>query len=566
MKMLDARRLTGLNVIWDRPSAVVDIVFDIEENPAEFANIWRTHVVALLDAIGWTNEQTAIHDSSGGISLALSAPIDCLYAAVDLAEWAYETTQYELIGNYSEEPVKNFADYVEHLSGLIEDEKNPSLLELAKQAAAHDVVFLWDDDEASVGLGNGSITWPVDSLLNEIDWSRVHNIPVALVTGTNGKTTTVRLSTHILKKAGQTVGLSSTDWIGVNNHIIERGDYSGPGGARTVLRQTEIDCAVLETARGGLLRRGLGVQRADVALITNISEDHLGDFGSRSLKELLDIKWLVMQALDENSVAILNADDKLLVEKSTELSKPAVIWFSLDPSNPILDKHIASGNSVVTIIDGLIKRYDGKHWHDYCSVESIPITMNGIAKHNIANALASACMCHALGVADSAITAGLKSMTAKDNPGRCNLFRVDDFEVLLDFAHNPDAMLGLFDIASKRPARRRILCFGQAGDRTDELIKELAYRAWDIGLEHVIISELGDYLRGREEGEVIALLHDELVRAGAREDQISFNRLESESLDQALGMAQTGDLVIMLALSEAKELIEKLNTIGESLI
>ena len=175
-------------------------------------------------------------------------------------------------------------------------------------------------------------------------------------------------------------------------------------------------------------------------------------------------------------------------------------------------------------------------------------------------------MCNALGVADDAIMSGLQSMTANENPGRCNLFNVNGCEVLLDFAHNPEGMAGIFDIASKHPAKRRILCFGQAGDRTDRLIQELAQKAWSIGLEHVIISELSDYLRGREPGEVYDLLRSELLKSGAREDQISHNQLESESLAEALTMAQEGDLIIMLALGEAKALLKTLNELGESLL
>ena len=570
MKLLDSRRLTGLNVIWDQPCAIVDVEFTDnnkrDENSEVFYSHWSERINAMLKAIGWSNEQTAIHYVAGGMSLVVSAPIDCLYAAVEMAEWAFEQTFYNLENDPLKESPGNFDEAVQRIRALIAEEKNPAILDIAQQAIDHEVAFLWDDDDISVGYGKGSISWPVDKLPHNIEWSKVHNIPVVLVTGTNGKTTTVRLSSHILKASGQSVGLTSTDWVGVNNEIIERGDFSGPGGARTVLRQTNVDVAILETARGGLLRRGLGVQRADVALITNVSEDHLGDFGSRNLKELMDLKWIVMQALDEESIAILNADDAMLVDKSSELTKPTIHWFSLDPDNLTLQKQIKNASAVVTVVDDNIVRFDGKKWHSLCAVETIPITLNGIAKHNIANALAAVSLCSALGVADAAIVSGLQSMTANENPGRCNLFSVNGCEVLLDFAHNPEGMAGIFDIASKHPAKRRILCFGQAGDRTDRLIQELAQRAWSIGLEHVIISELSDYLRGREPGEVYDLLRSELLKSGAREDQISHNQLESESLAEALTMAQEGDLIIMLALGEAKALLKTLNELGESVL
>jgi UDP-N-acetylmuramyl tripeptide synthase len=306
------------------------------------------------------------------------------------------------------------------------------------------------------------------------------------------------------------------------------------------------------------------VQRADVALITNISEDHLGDFGSQNLQELFDLKWIVMQSLDENSIAVLNADDPMLVERSDELLKPQVCWFTTNVKNPKVYEQISKGARVTTIEDGNIIRYDGKHWHTLCPVASVPITLNGIAKHNVANALAAVSLCNALGVNDDAIVSGLVSMTSNENPGRCNLFRVNGCEVLLDFAHNPDAMNVIFEIARHHPAKRRVLCFGQAGDRTDGLIKQLARGAWTIGLDRIIISELGAYTRGREAGEVYALLREELLRVGASENQISYHQKESESLDEALAWAQPGDLVIMLALGESNELIHKLTEIGES--
>ncbi|NNF16113.1 MAG: Mur ligase, partial [Gammaproteobacteria bacterium] len=410
------------------------------------------------------------------------------------------------------------------------------------------------------GLGRGSTTWPVDTIADEIDWSEHFDVPVGLVTGTNGKTTTVRLTQHILRAAELNVGLSSTDWIGVNDEIIDRGDYSGPGGARTVLRQKQVDVAVLETARGGLLRRGLGVPRADAALITNIAEDHLGDFGSQNLQELLDLKWIVMKALDKNSIAILNADDPLLTAKAAELDIP-ICWFSLDPAHPLLQHHRKNAGSATTVIDDQVARFDGAAWHPLCAVNDIPVTLDGSARHNIANALAAVALSHALGADDPAIARGLQSMQADDNPGRCNFFRVRGCDVLLDFAHNPSAMQAIFDIARTHPARRRLLCFGQAGDRTDELILELAANAWAIGLEHVMISELAGYRRGREAGEVFKLLRTGLIQAGAHSEQISHHTLERESLDHALNIARPGDLVIMLALADSKGILEYLKSI-----
>ncbi|MGB7440865.1 MAG: Mur ligase family protein, partial [Coleofasciculaceae cyanobacterium] len=455
-----------------------------------------------------------------------------------------------------------FADAVQRLNGLIADEQRPRLLEIAAEAAAHDVAFLWDDDVVSVGLGRGSQCWPAEALPASIEWSGVADVPVGLVTGTNGKTTTVRLCARIFRAASLRVGFSSTDWIAVDDQIIDRGDYSGPGGARTVLRQPSVDVAVLESARGGLLRRGLGVARADAALITNVTEDHLGDFGSQDLDELLELKWLVMKALDAKSVAVLNADDHRLVAKSSELDC-AIIWFSLDSDNAVLGAHVAAGGQAVTVRGEMLSRFDGEQWRAICSVKDVPITLDGIARHNVANALAAAALCHALDASDEAISQGLQSMQVNDNAGRCNIFDIDGVQVLLDFAHNPDAMAALFQIASHHPGKRRALCFGQAGDRTDREIRGLATQAWAIGLDRVMISELADYRRGRASGEVFGLLSGALQEAGAAPTQISHHDAEADPLHAALAWAQPGVLIIMLALSDARRLLTQLNELAK---
>jgi UDP-N-acetylmuramyl tripeptide synthase len=335
-----------------------------------------------------------------------------------------------------------------------------------------------------------------------IDWSQHGDIPVGLVTGTNGKTTTVRLATHILRGAGKTVGLCSTDWVGVNDRIIERGDWSGPGGARTVLRERTVDVAVLEAARGGLLRRGLGVNAADAALITNIAADHLGDFGSQNLAELVSIKWIVSRAVVVSGQLILNADDALLLTKAAEYAGE-LVWFSLRADNPAIATHLAASGTAF-VLDGhdlLMRR--GAESELICRDTDIPITLGGVARHNVANALAAAALTWCLGATHAEIRGGLTTMVQDDNPGRGNLYEVAGRKVLVDFAHNPHALRALLEMSQALPARRRILCFGQAGDRPDHLIRELAREAWAIGLDRVIVSELADYYRGREAGEVM---------------------------------------------------------------
>jgi len=509
----------------------------------------------MLEAVGWNDEETCHWPLTGGVSLAFSAPIDLLYAASEINEWAWAECAAEL----SDGDATDFDEAVASIKSAIEEESNPRLLELEAAAEKHAVSFLWDDDDVSIGHGRGSQTWPFRDLPDpaSLNWQQYHDVPLGLVTGTNGKTTTVRLAQHILRGCGKTVGLSSTDWIAVNDRIIDRGDWSGPGGARCVLRDQDVDIAILETARGGLLRRGLGVNKADAALITNVAEDHLGDFGSQNLHELLNIKWIVSRAVEKSGVLILNADDPLLVGKSAEFSGN-IIWFGLDARNAVVDLHTRTGG-VAFVLDGDdLVRVAGDNSELICASGDIPITLNGAAKHNVANALSAAALTDALGVSLQDIRHGLTTMSQDENPGRCNVYEVDGVRVLVDFAHNPHAMQALFDMAGALPANRRILAFGQAGDRTDASIRELARSAWAIGLDAVIVSELEQYARGREKGVVFALIKDELLRCGATEDQIRHFMQESESLDAALEWAEPGDLIIMLALSGSAPIIERL--------
>lgn len=557
MEFLDARRLTGPSLIFDRPGTILDVSCTAEE-ASSLIPVWANHVTRMLEALDWPSARFASQQLSGGVSLVFSAPIDQLYAATEINEWAWAASAYEL-GAATEEP--DFDAAASTIRQSAEEEANEELMWLIDEANSHGKTLLWDDDFVSLGLGRGSETWSVKDIPDAPEWDSFHDIPVGIVTGTNGKTTTVRLAAHILRAAGQNVGVSSTDWISVNDKVLDRGDWSGPGGARTVLREQNVDVAILETARGGLLRRGLGVERADAALITNISEDHLGDFGSRDLDELLAVKWIVSRAVEASGRLILNADDARLRESAKSYAG-ALVWFGLDPGNETIIQHTAGGGSAFVLQGEDLVKIEGGDRGPICRSEEIPITLGGAARHNVANALSAAALSWCLGSSLDDIRAGLMTMIQDENPGRCNLYDVHGVKVLIDFAHNPAAMGALFDMARAVPAKRRSLCFGQAGDRTDELIRELARDAWAIGLDRVVVSELAAYYRGREHGDVFGIISDELLRSGADESQIGHFETEMESFLSAIDWAEPGDLVIMLALGGAAPIQAKLREMG----
>ena len=225
MEYLDARRLTGPNLLWDEPGSILDVLCSPDE-AEHLIERWQTYVQQMLSAVGWGDEPVCYRHLAGGVSLAFRAPIDALYAASEINEWAWECCLKELNG----QPLPDFDARAAEISAAIAEEVNPPLLALQQAAEQHGVSFLWDDDEVSVGLGRGSRTWQFRELPApaELDWNSCHDIPIGLITGTNGKTTTARLSSHILRCAGKSVGMSSTDWYGVNDRVIDRGDWFRP--------------------------------------------------------------------------------------------------------------------------------------------------------------------------------------------------------------------------------------------------------------------------------------------------------------------------------------------------
>ena len=542
MECLDSRRLTGPNLIMDGAGAVIDMRFGDCDAEA-FIGEWQIQAQRMLQAVGWAGEQSHVRRYADGASLAISAPIDALYAATDINDWAWQAARSVVDKTGApaiEEAAAGFRE-------AIADEQNPALRELLAQARGRRLPCLVDDELLSIGLGRGSQTWPVDALPSpaEVDWACLHTIPVALITGTNGKTTSVRMTAAMVRAAGHVVGICSTDWIAVDDAIIERGDYSGPGGARAVLRDARVEIAILETARGGLLRRGLALDHADAVLITNIAEDHLGEFALHDLPALADLKWVVTKALDSTGRLILNADDPLLVERAREC-KDRMTWFSVDGDNTRLHQSLADGGDVFTVENGEMVHRSGDHRGALLPLAEISMTLGGAATHNVANALGAAGLAAALGIPLEAIATGLRATSREDHPGRLNIFEFDGVKAIVDFAHNPHGLKALFDTGSKLHAKRRLVLIGQAGDRSNKAIDELADAAWAMEPDRIIIKEMGRYARGRSKGEVPGMLRHRFLALGAPAGIIGYQEHELDGVREAVEWSQRGDVLILL--------------------
>ncbi len=555
MELRDSRRLTGPNILWQHPGAVIDIRLDAGEDADPVIETWRQQARRILDAIDWRSEQLAHRRFHSGLSLVMSAPIDALYAATEVNEWAWEATRRALAG----EDLPDLEEAAAELSRQIAEERNPPVLALRAAAREHGVAFLWDDDHVSVGMGTGSRTFPSDSIPDpaELDWDLVHDIPVALVTGTNGKTTTVRLLRAMVEAAGKTPGLSSTDGCWVLGEEIGEGDYSGPGGARLVLRDRRVEIALLETARGGLLRRGLGVDRADVALVTNIAEDHLGEWGVHDLEELTDTKMIVARGAEH---MVLSWDDPLLRKAAEELEQP-LTFFTVEED--ALETIPPQTRAFGLRQDLLVRRRSGG-FEELAPAREIPFTLRGAARHNVANALAACAVAEHLGLPPDAVREALLGFgsSADENPGRLNFFDLGGASVIVDFAHNPHGLAALLDLASRLPATRRAILVGQAGDRSDEDIRELPRLVWQSRPDLVILKELPGHLRGRPLGEITGLMARELQSLGATEDQIRQASCEPEAVREALLWARPGDLLLLVTHEERERVLSLLHDLS----
>ena len=549
MEVRDSRRLTGPNIVSSGPAAILDITLEEGADPAAAAAAWRRHAQGVLAAVGWPRAELRERVFPGGMSLAFEAPIDALYAATEVNEWAWQAAVLELAG----EPVPDLEAAAEQLRATIAAESNPALLALQAAAAEHEVAFLWDDDFVSVGLGVGSRTWPAAQVPapSEVDWQRVHDVPVAQVTGTNGKTTTVRLLGAMIRAAGLVPGISSTDWIAAGDQVLDRGDYSGPGGARQVLRDRRVECAVLETARGGMLRRGLAIERTDVAVVTNVAEDHLGEFGVHDLDALAECKFVVARAAQR---LVLNADDPTVRRRGVALGHP-VTWFSLDPEDDLIVAHLATGGSACVLERGRLVLCQGATKVPMAEVAEVPIALGGASRYNIANALAAIGLAAALGLKARAIGEGLRGFvsTPVTNPGRLNEFAIGGARFILDFAHNPHGVEALLEMAAALPAKRRLVTIGQAGDRDDDSILKLAAATWKARPDRILIKEMTDYLRGREPGEIPRLIEQELRRLGAGDEVLAHTDSEAETAQAAIDWAEPGDLVMLVVHSHRDE-------------
>lgn len=572
----DSRRLIGANLHFDRPAVVLTALGPLAADSAAHAR-WAAAVSSMAAALGWPapqphvqrhvqpHAQPHLQPHGNAATLAFVAPSALLFTATEVNEWAWEQALGDAAAGFE---IRHRGLDVAAFSARAGAEFSPPLARLRAAAAEHQLPCLEDDETLSIGAGSGSVSYPRAALplAMDVPWSRLHDVPTILVTGSNGKTTTTRLIAAIATASGKTCGLCGTEGIVVGGARVGSGDFAGPAGARAVLRHPAVQVAVLETARGGLLRRGLAVQRADIAVVTNISADHFGEYGMHSLDDIAQAKLIVAHAVAAGGVLVLNAGDTTLMRAAARWPHAAQArqaLFALDFDAEPLRAHRAMRGTVNGTMNGTTTGAfngstcglrAGELWLSIAAQEhalgpaaSMPLTLGGAAGFNIENAAAAALAAAAAGFSVDTIRSTLASFggSACDNPGRLERWSHRGATVLVDYAHNPDGLAQLLQIARALQPARLGLLLGQAGNRDDGAITDLARTAAGFAPDRVLIKELPQMLRGRAVGEVPALIEQALLDAGLERSQIRHEADEEAAALRLLDWARAGDVIVL---------------------
>jgi UDP-N-acetylmuramyl tripeptide synthase len=569
----------GANLFFASTGAVLEVVGETLDDA--LIDAWRARIAKAGAHLGWPSCLAVARRHTGGASLAIAAPVDQLFLAAEVNEWALCATLAERdpqrfraleaalvaeaqdAAETSPSPAADIAPVLEEsrafarftrVSAL---EGRPALRALLAAAAARRLPHVLDESDLTLGAGDGGQDFSLAALPDAagVNWAALHDIPTAIVTGSNGKTTTVRLLAACARAHGLVATYNCTDGVFCADEALATGDYSGPAGARRVIREHRTQAAILETARGGILRRGLAVSQANVAVVTNISSDHFGEFGIDDLAGLADAKLTVGAVVAADGLLVLNADDALLREHAGALAQrfgrsPQLGWFSASPDGGILREHRERGAPTCGVRDGRLHLKYGGAAHDLGSIVAMPLSMNGAAAYNIANLAGAALAAAALGIPPAVIAGVLGQFGAnlKDNPGRMMRFNVGGITVLVDYAHNPDGLRGFLTVAEHlRSDKGRLgMILGHAGNRRDRDIEELARVAAEFHPDLVVVKESEKHLRGREPGEIPRILLAELRRTGLPESALPPARdTEVEAAQAALAWARAGDVLAL---------------------
>jgi len=408
--------------------------------------------------------------------------------------------------------------------------------------------------EVVAGPGIGMLRNAGDAVLGSLMGDSDGRIPVIAVTGTNGKTTTTLLIAHAIRKTGQVTGVTTTEGVFIDGKRVATGDCTGYWSARTVLAAPDVQCAVLETARGGILKRGLAFDRCDVAIVLNVSADHLGLDGIDTIEDLAQVKAVV--ASSAARAAVLNAEDALCVAMARRLKPEAeVMFFSMEADNPVLLQHLEDGGRGTYLQDNAIVVADGTCHQELLRVESMPIAFGGRARFNIANALAAAAGLMAAGYSNLQIAAGLSTFVSdgRTNPLRTNVFDVRGVTVIVDYAHNAAAYAAMAGMARSLLPRHLVGIVTAPGDRRDSDLIEIG-RVCGARFDELVVYE--SQSRGRPVGEVVDLILRGAEEAVGPSDTLHRQVEVGEAIRLGLSLCRPGDVLVFACGSSLSVFVE----------
>ncbi len=538
-------RLLGQNRFFRQAGAVIDI--ELKENNENIAKLFVEELTKLLSVLPIKDYEVKSLVFSNGINIALRYPYDLLMVACEILDWVWADIT-DLID--LDQPID-----LEHsrrkFAKLIRENQQILLRKIYIKALEKKVNFFVHNDTLVVGSGIKQFKTKLSKILkvSDIPWKKVADIPMVLITGTNGKTTTTRLTEFICRRSGLKSGYCSTDWVMINGKLVTEGDLSGPSGHQYVLASSKVDVAILEVARGGMIKRGLLPNYAVAATVTNIAYDHIGQNGIESLSDLAEAKGLVYDGLREDGTAIINLDDEHIRALPIRLRKS---YLSTKLSEAEISAYLTPENFVV-FLDGcdiVLKTTDKRYVLN--QIDKIPLTVQGLAKYNYENVLHAVSLCFCLGVEPKKIGRALAKFgaDAKSNFGRWNYYKSEKHgHLIVDIAHNPAGLVSVLELAKAFRELNGIngklgLMYGNTADRR-ETLPEIAKIIIDKQVDQVIIKEFQESLRGSELGEMPELFKNELIKQGYPEKKIKVIPNELEATQYILKKAKPDDLYIL---------------------
>ncbi len=552
MLLVDARRLTGPNLLSRAPLVIVELDLEDDDTIAATLAAYLSELGRMRKALGMVPEISPIvRTHKGGAVIGYATPLDEMLACAEASEWAVMSASRVL----AREAPLSLEPKRQEIAAILAKDRSPNMLALVAEAHRRGLPFLWDDTSLTVGAGAHAFTCGRHEVpdVAAVPWATIGTIPIVLVTGTNGKTTSARLMARVAREAGWHVGASSTGGIAVDGVLVEEGDWTGPAAARTVLRRDDIDFAVLETARGGILRRGLAVDSADASLITNISDDHLGLYGIDDLAAMAEVKGLIADVVPRSGGVVLNARDPNLVRMSAKVAARVTFFCDLETADAearaVVDARRAQGDRVVLAEDGAVVAREGDRVTSFGVITELPLTFGGVARYNVENILGVVALALAVGLPEDAIRRALAGFGARDNPGRGELVDRAGVKVFLDFGHNPEAVRAALQLVAelrRRSGGRLAVITGSAGDRSNREIEEIARAVLEARPDRVLVRELPGYLRGRQPGEVPSLFEAIFRGLGLPQTALRIADSEVDALNDVLATGRPGDVVALL--------------------